>query len=142
MCIRDSLACAVTNGVTCCVAEDPTQLMGLRINDDDYNFLKTLPYSRGPAGPYESGNSCDDYNYYHQPNDPFPMFAVGGGEDCSWGIDFSLTALCPEDVQSGDFRLCYQFAERYLTDLFSQGASSGPCPNNVGMNVSLSLIHI
>jgi len=130
---QGNLACDPTG--TCCVAADGSELMGLRINDDDYNVLKEIPYAAGPDGPYESGNSCDDYNYWHKPNDPFPMFAVGGSDECTWGMDFSLSALCPETVESSDFRLCYQFADRYVTDLHGI-APGGPCANNVGMHVS------
>ena len=132
-----NLSCVVDGDAFCCVAENSEELMSLRINDDDYNVLKELPYTIGPDGPYESGLACDDYNYWHKPNDPFPMFSVGGSNDCDWSMNFSLTALCPEDVESSDFRLKYQFADRYLTDLFAKGAATDLCSSsNTGIHTS------
>ena len=131
-----NLTCINSPAGLCCVAEDNTELMSLRINDNDYFTLKELPYEQGPDGPYESGEDCDDYNYWHKPNDPFPMFNVGGTNDCNWGVNFSLSALCPEDIESTDFRLKYQFADRYLTDLFAMRNPDSKCPNDVGSYTS------
>ena len=129
---KGNLSCVVEGGIACCVAADGSQQMSLKINDDDYVTLTSIPNTAGPDGPYETGEICDDNNYWHQPNDPFPMFAVGGDANaCNWGIGFSLTALCPEDVESSDFGLKYQFADRYIVDLSGQPASSGNCAGNV-----------
>ena len=112
--------------------------MGLRINDDDYITLSQLPYTSGPAGPFQTGLLCDDNNYWHKPNDPFPMFGVGGDANgCTWSMDFSLTSLCPEDVESSDFGLLYQFSERYVTNLSGQPPSVGDCANNVSILPSI-----
>ena len=104
-------------GEQCCIAADPSQLAMMKIIDNDYTIGQSQPYYRGPITANNTGDFCDVNQLLHVPNDPFPHIPVGGGEVCTYGIKYSLSALCPEDIESGDFQLSYQFSDPYVPSL-------------------------
>jgi len=109
-------------GEQCCIAADPSQLAMMKIIDNDYTIGQSQPYYRGPIAANNTNNHCDVYQLLHVPNDPFPHIPVGGpGDPCSYGLKYSLSALCPEDIESGDFQLEYQFSDPYVPSLPGSG---------------------
>ncbi len=127
-------------GGLCCLATDPSELGGLRWTTQNFYNAQNFEYASytdvGDETNWTSGN-VDPCNvgrlYYHDNDDSgiFPVFMVGGIEDCnSWTLRYSLTPLCPEDVTNTDFSIQAQFAERalaqYSENNFSlQGPVSG-----------------
>ncbi len=114
-----NLNCIVDGaGNTCCIAADPMELAGMRIVDNDYTIGQSQTYYRGPIAGNNTNDKCDVQQLIHVPNDPFPHLVVGGTEgSCSYGIKYSLSSLCPEDIESSDFQLDYQFADPYVPSL-------------------------
>ncbi len=104
-------------GGICCMAENASQLASMRINDDDYIYGLSLEYYRGPIAANNSGDICDVYALVHKPGDPFPHLHVGGDEESTYGLKYSLTALCPEEIESTDFEILTQFAEPHVPSL-------------------------
>ncbi len=125
--IRDeegNLACIDDNGNTCCVAESTDTLAALKLVDEQYLEGISTPYGYGPDGPNETGDYCDIPQLIHKKGDPFPHLMVGGTEQCTYGVRYSLSSLCPEDIESTDFRLEYQFAEPYIPTLARERQNS------------------
>ena len=111
-------------GGTCCVAADTLELAAMRLVSDMYNTGKSLSYGYGPDGPNETGNYCDVPQLVRPASDIYPQLMIGGAESCTYGIRYNLSSLCPEDVESTDFRLEYQFAEPYIPTLAYQRSNS------------------
>jgi len=109
------------SGEQCCIAADPSQLGMMKVIDDDYTIGQGQTYYRGPIGANNTNDHCDVQQLIHVRNNPFPHLPVGGGENCTYGIKYSLSALCPEDIESGDFQLSYQFADPYVPSLPGSG---------------------
>ncbi len=113
------------SGGICCVAEDSTQLAALRINDQDFYDGINILYPAGPDSPSESGSPCDDRPLIHDNLDPFPALLVTGDNFTStYGLKYSLSSLCPEDIESTDFVMRAQFSEPYVPSL--PGEAGGP----------------
>ena len=105
-------------GAQCCIAADPSQLASMRVADEEYYLGQTLDYYRGPISGNNTNDKCDVYELVHVPGNPFPHLSVGGAEGtCPYGIRYNLSALCPEDIESSDFQLEYQFADPYIPSL-------------------------
>ncbi len=106
---KGNLACSDNGaGGVCCVAADASDYARLHIFDQAYIDGK-------------AHTDCSPYIAYNKPLinhhlDPFPVLPVSGAEDCFYKIKYTLTALCPEDVQSSDFGLNGQFAHVYVPD--------------------------
>ena len=110
-------------GAQCCAAADSSQLAGMRWVTQNYINAQNFVYSsnddlNGMADTTNyPGNNLPCYSgelYYHDKDDSgiFPVFMVGGAEDCnSFTIRYSLTPLCPEEVNNTDFSLQAQFSE-------------------------------
>ncbi len=97
-------------GGVCCVAADQSDYARLRIVDQAYIDGKA--------------NTCYMYDAYNKPLinrhlDPFPLLAQSGAGRCEFKIKYTLTALCPEDIQSSDFGLNGQFSHVYLPDFLA-----------------------
>lgn len=114
-CIPDA-----TGGV-CCMAQDSTSLASLRFVDDDYYRAKDIKYMLNNVTGLqqnETGLICDDDPLWLDlQKNPFPMLGVGGSSPCSYQLSFPLTPLCPDAMQSADFALTGQFAEKYVPNL-------------------------
>ncbi len=117
-----NLACITeANGDVCCTALDAESLASMRFNDADYTRGLNILSASTATGPGTSTDLCDSNPLVHVPNDPFPHIPVGGAEPClTYGVRYNLTSLCPEDVESGDFQLTYQFSEPYIPNLVSR----------------------
>ncbi len=106
-------------GGVCCVAADQSDFARLRIVDQAYIDGKA--------------NTCYMYDAYNKPLinrhlDPFPLLAASGAERCEFKIKYTLTALCPEDIQSSDFGLNGQFSHVYVPDFLAYNRLT----NNLG----------